>query len=109
MDAEGDLLRLGGGERDKELPVNDLLRVPIYGLLPRPLPLPPLPLYTSRLSGDLDLRLRKDGERDLDGDLILRRRGDRDWDIERVEIGDADCEGDRLLRSFRLPPLPPGT
>ena len=113
MDAEVvDLLLLvGRGERETEDEgVGDLRRAPRSGLLPRPRP--PLPLYVvPRRSGDLDLRLRGAGERDLEVDRSRRRGGgERDSESDRAEAGDADFDVDDLLRSSRLrPPRPLGT
>ena len=106
-----DLLRFDGrGEREwEDEGFGDLRRVPRSGLLPRPRP--PLPLYVVlRRSGDLDLRLRGAGERDLEVGRSLRRDGERDPDSDRTGVGDIDSGVDDLLRSSRLrPPRPPGT
>lgn len=108
------LLRgLGEGDREISLGVVDLRRrVPRSGL--RPLPLPPRPLYESRLSGvlDLDLRLRGLGDRDLEEDRYRRRGGER----ERLGdlAGDAELTEERRLLSslppsLLGPPRPRGT
>ena len=112
-DLEIDLLRLAGrGERDIEESVGegDLLRVPRSGLLP--LPLPPRPLNPLLRPGDLVLRRRGLGERDLDDDLSRRRGGgDRETDGDLADTGDLESGvGDLLRSSLRRPaPRPLGT
>lgn len=95
------LLRFRGGERDSE-GEGDLRRGLLSGLLARPLP----PLPRLRLSGDLDLRLRGDGDRDSETDRLRRLGGDRDEDFDLE--GDLERDKDGLRLSSRLP-RPAGT
>lgn len=90
------LLRLRGGERDSE-GEGDLRRGLLSGLLARPLP----PLPRVLLSGDLDLRLRGDGDRDSEADRLRRLGGDRDKDFDLE--GDLERDNDGLLLSSRRP------
>lgn len=89
------LLRFRGGERDFEVE-GDLRRGLLSGLLARPLP----PLPRLRLSGDLDLRLRGDGDLDSEADLLRRLGGDRDGDFDLE--GDLERDKDGLRLSSRL-------
>jgi hypothetical protein len=106
-DSVDDLLRFRGlGDRDVSECEGDLRRGLRSGLRARPRLFLPL----LRLSGDLDARLRGDGERDAEGDRLRRLVGERETDfaLEGDLEGDLERDTDGLLRSSRLP-RPGGT